>query len=281
MLCKTAHYCPKDKWLHESDVDLGAMTCRRCGAAVQSEMTKVSKTKLNTIDPDEVLNRHGADAMRLMVLSDTPPDRDQPWSGDGLDGAGRFLRRLWTAVHEQQDELLSAEPFVGDPGTLGGDDRTLVRAVHDTIRTTTEDYGETRHFNTAVARVFELTNAIKTAKGASPAARRLAYESVVKILAPITPHLCEELWCALGHEPSVVDAPWPTCDERALVVDEIEIVVQVLGKVRGRITVPADATDDQVREAALADENVASHLEGKTVRKVIVVPGRLVNIVAN
>jgi leucyl-tRNA synthetase len=281
MLCKTAYYCPTDKWLHESDVDLDAMTCRQCGAAVESEMTKVSKTKLNTIDPDQVLNEHGADAMRLMVLSDTPPDRDQPWSGEGLDGAGRFLRRLWTAVHEQRHALLGAEPFAGDPTTLDGDDRTLCRAVHETIRSATEDYGETRHFNTAIARVFELMNAVKAAKGAGPAVQRLAYETAIKVLAPITPHVCEELWCALGHEPSIVDAPWPECDDRALVVDEVEIVVQVMGKVRSRITVPAGATEDQLREAALADANVASHVEGKTVRKVIVVPGRLVNIVAN
>jgi leucyl-tRNA synthetase len=280
MLCKTAHYCATDKWLHESDVDLDAGTCKKCGAAVQSEMTKVSKTKLNTVDPDVVLNRNGADAMRLMILSDTPPDRDQPWSGDGLEGAGRFLRRLWNMIGNGMEKIDGVEPFAGDPGSLSGDDQALCRAVHRTIKAVTDDYEVSRHFNTAIARVFELVNAIRSAKGASPAVLRLAYETVVKLLAPITPHISAELWNALGHDEPIVESAWPACDERALVVDEVELAVQVTGKVRGKITVPADATEDAVREAALADAGVRKHLEGKTVHKVIVVPGRLVNIVA-
>jgi leucyl-tRNA synthetase len=279
MVCKTAHYCTTCKWLHESDVSDGA--CAKCGGAVQSEMTKVSKTKLNTIDPDAILDEYGADAMRLTILSDTPPDRDQPWSDDGLDGSGRFLRRLWNAIHENLDALKAAEPFDSDPASLDGDDAALCRAVHQTIKAATENYEVTRHFNTAVARVFELMNAIKAAKGAGPAVLRLAYETVIKILAPITPHICEELWEALGGEGSIAEAAWPELDDRALVTDTVELAVQVTGKVRARIAVPADATEDEIRELALADPNIQKYTEGKQIVKVIVVPGRLVNFVVH
>ncbi len=280
MLCKTAHYCPKDKWLHESDVDLDTMTCKLCGAAVQSEMTKVSKTKLNTIDPDVLLNEHGADAVRLVLMSDTPPDRDQPWSDEGLDGAGRFLRRLWAGIRDNLDALKADAAFDGDPASLDGDDKALCRAAHQTIRAATEDYEVHRHFNTAIARVFELMNAIKAAKNTGPGVLRLAYETVLKVLAPITPHICEELWETLGGGGHIVEAPWPECDARALATDTVELAVQVMGKVRARIAVRADAGEDEIRETALADESVQRHIEGKQVAKVIVVPGRLVNIVA-
>ena len=280
MLCKTAYYCPRHKWLHEDDVDRDGPTCRKCGSEVSAEMTKVSKTKLNTIDPDVVLNEHGADAIRLMILSDTPPDRDQPWSEEGLEGAGRFLRRLWYAVHENLDAIKEAAPFEGDPSALEGDDRELCRAVHEAIRSATEDYEQTRHFNTAIARVFELTNAVKSAKGAGPAVLRLAYETIIKSLAPITPHVCAELWSVLEGEGAVVDAPWPECDERALEREAVEIAVQVSGKLRGRVRVPVDADENEVKETALSDDNVCRHLEGKEVVKTIVIPGRLVNIVA-
>ncbi|NQT93433.1 MAG: leucine--tRNA ligase [Lentisphaerae bacterium] len=278
MVCKTAHYCTTCKWLHESDVNDGV--CAKCGGAVQSEMTKVSKTKLNTIDPDAILDEYGADAMRLTILSDTPPDRDQPWSDDGLDGSGRFLRRLWNAIHENLDALKAAEPFDGDPASLQGDDAALCRAAHQTIKAATENYEVTRHFNTAIARVFELMNAIKTAKGAGPAVLRLAYETVIKILAPITPHIGEELWEALGSGGSITEAAWPELDDRALVTDTVELAVQVTGKVRARIAVPADATEDEICELALADPDVQKYTDAKQIVKVIVVPGRLVNIVA-
>ena len=242
-------------------------------------MTKVSKTKLNTIDPDELLNEHGADAVRLVIVSDTPPDRDQPWSDEGLEGARRFLRRLWNMVHEDLDALQAAEPFAGDPTPLSGGDAALCRTVHQTIKSATEDYEVTRHFNTALARVFELVNAIRASKSARPAVLRLAYETVVKLLAPVTPHICAELWETLGGELPLVEAAWPEHDEAALKTDNIEVVVQVNGKLRATVTVPADAGEDAVRELALADENVKKHIEGKEVVKVIVVPGRLVNVV--
>jgi leucyl-tRNA synthetase len=280
MLCKTAYYCQEHKWLHEDDVDTDNQTCKTCGRPVQAEMTKVSKTKLNTVDPDGVLASNGADAMRLMILSDTPPDRDQPWSDAGLEGAGRFLRRLWAMVHDGLDALRGARPFDGDPNTLEGDDRSVCRAVHHTIKSATEDYEVTRHFNTAIARVFELVNAVRSAEHLTMPVRRLALETAVKLLAPITPHICAELWNTLGGEGPVVDAAWPPYDEAALATDEVEIAVQVMGKLRGRVTVPADADEDQLREAALADENVRRHIEGKEVVKTIVIPGRLVNIVA-
>jgi len=230
MLCKTAYYCPKDKWLHEDEVDLDALTCRKCGAAVKAEMTKVSKTKLNTVDPEVVLSRNGADAMRLMILSDTPPDRDQPWSDDGLEGSGRFLRRLWYLIGEDLERIKAVQPFGGDPATLSGADRSLCRITHQTIAAATEAYEVHRHFNTAVARVFELVNAIRAGREAAPEVLRLAYETVIQLLAPITPHISSELWNLLGYDGPIVDSRWPVCDERALAVDEVELAVQVTGK---------------------------------------------------
>jgi len=279
MVCKTAYYCPNHKWLHESNVDVGAATCRKCGAPVHSEMTKVSKTKLNTIDPEEALNRNGADALRLMILSDTPPDRDQPWSDEGLDSSGRFLRRLWGMVHDSLDTVRDVAPFMGDPASLSGDDRALCRAVHRTIKSATEDYEVTRHFNTAIARVFELVNAVRAAGSVQPAVLRLAYETVVKLLAPITPHICAELWTVLGGKTPLVESPWPTLDEAALETDEIELVVQVNGRLRAKVTVPADAGEDQVRELVLADDKVKANTEGRQIVKVIFVPRRLMNVV--
>ncbi len=277
MVCKEAHYCQKCKWLKDDEVFEGK--CQKCGGPVVSEVTKMSKTKLNTVSPDEIMNSMGADTVRLYMLSDTPPDRDQVWSDEALRGAHRTINRVWATVRERLDAIRDVDAFAGDPASLSGDSDALYRKTHQTIRRVTDAFETNWTFNTAIAALIELLNEIRARGDAAPAVQRAALETLVTLMAPITPHLCEELWEALGREPSIFRAPWPECDEAALVQDTVELPVQVNGKVRARIRVPADADQDAVSAAALADETVQKFLQGREPKKVIVVPGRLVNVV--
>ena len=277
MVCKEAHYCEKCKWLPEEDVENGA--CKSCGQPVRSEVAKMSKTKLNTVNPDETIERLGADTIRLYILSDTPPDRDQVWSEEGVMGAHRFLNRLWTTVHESLDAVRDAERFGGDGSQLDPASRELRRKTHRAIQSVTRSIEEEMHFNTAIASVFELLNQIRSSEKASPPVLREAIEAAIVLLAPIVPHVAEELWCALGNEPSVFRAGWPEVDGSALQVDEVKMGVLVDGKVRGHVVVPADADQASIEAAAFAQERVKKFTEGRDIKKVIVVPGRIVNIV--
>ena len=271
MVCKTSHYCNTCKWLHESEVKDGK--CVKCGASVISEVSKMSKTKLNTVSPDEIMNKFGADTMRLYILSDTPPDRERIWSEDGVQGAYRFLRRLWDLVQDKMPELEASN--TGD----SSNDKKLLRVTHNTIKQATGDIDQNIQFNTALARIYELVNAIKSSKNCSASALREAIETVIKVLSPITPHICEELWSKLGHSESLLESSWPKVREEALKEDEITVVVQINGKVRGKLTVAPDISKDDLLALAKADERVAPMLEGKQIVKEIVVPKRLVNLV--
>jgi len=202
------------------------------------------------------------------------------WNEEGVEGASRFLRRVWKLVAENQDWLADTAPFAG--GELAGADRTLRRKVHETVKKVTENIEDRFHFNTAIAAAMELVNELGNFAGRDERGRsvyREAVDALVKLLAPMVPHVAEELWEALGNRVPLSATPWPGWDEAALERDAIVIVVQVSGKVRGRVEVPADAAEDQVRDAALADENVAKHLEGKTLVKAVYVPGRILNLV--
>jgi len=242
---------------------------------------KMSKSKGNVVDPDALINRYGADTARLFSLFAAPPEKDLDWSDQGVDGSFRFLNRVWRLVCD----LL---PFVGkggsvDPASLSDGARALRRAVHKTIRKVTDDIDERFHFNTAIAAIMELVNAIQAFEPRNlpengPVLTE-AIESVVLMLSPFVPHVAEELWESLGHRGGVEAAGWPSFDPAAAVDEEFLIVVQVNGKLRGKVTVATDATEEQVKAAALADEKVKPWLEGKELRKVIYVPGKLLNIV--
>nr|MBC8443297.1 class I tRNA ligase family protein [PVC group bacterium] len=277
MVCREAHYCQKCKWLAEEDVHDGV--CQRCGEKVKSEVAKMSKSKLNTVSPDETMDRLGADTVRLYILTDTPPDRDQIWSDEGLHGAHRLIGRLWTTVQENLPKVEGVDAFEGDAVGLDEKSTALHRKTHETIKRVTENIEGEMHFNTAIAAVIELLNETRGAGEAAPLVLRKALETMVVLLSPIISHIAEELWQDLGHEPSVFHLSWPTWDESALTVAEIELPVQINGKLRGRIRVPADASEDAIRAAALADEVVQKHLDGREPKKVIVVPGRMVNLV--
>ncbi|ERS82411.1 leucine--tRNA ligase [Halomonas sp. PBN3] len=240
---------------------------------------KMSKSKNNGVDPQSMIDRFGADTVRLFMMFAAPPEQSLEWSDAGVEGAHRFLKRLWRLVG---DHLAAGEPAALDSEALSEPQRELRRKTHETIRKAGDDIGRRTTFNTAIAAVMELTNALGRFDDASPqglAVAREAVEACVLLLAPITPHACHALWTALGHAEPVIDARWPAVDESALARDTIELVVQVNGKLRARIEVEADADKAAIEAQAFAAENVQRHTEGKTVRKVIVVPGKLVNIV--
>ncbi len=278
MVCMETSSCPEHGWLYPEEIENGR--CSRCQAEVVSGRNeKMSKSKKNVIDPDGLIKRYGADTARLFTLFAAPPEKDLEWNDQGVEGCFRFLNRVWRLVY---DNLATIDEVAGiDAGKLTPAAKDLRRLVHRTIKKVTEDIDGSFHFNTAIAAVMELVNGISVApdKEAAPEVLREAIESVVRLMAPFVPHICEELWQELGYEDSLEECGWPVWDEDALLADTLLIVVQVNGKVRGKVTVPADAGKDAVEAAALADTNVIRFIEGKIVRKVIVVPGRLVNIV--
>jgi leucyl-tRNA synthetase len=224
---------------------------------------KMSKSKKNTVDPDEIVAKYGADAVRWFMLSDSPPERDLPWSEAGIEGCWRFVQRLWR-LFGQYD------------GAATGEDKGLARKTHQAIAAVAEDI-ETLAFNKAVARIYELTSAIE--KAVPSTTRNAAIRTALLLAAPMMPHLAEEGWAALGEKGLVADAPWPQADPALLVEDEVTIAVQHKGKLRDTLTAPKGASNEALEALALASEKVQRSLDGAEVRKVIVVPDRLVNIV--
>ncbi len=246
---------------------------------VLKDGAKMSKAKGNTVDPQGLIDRYGADTVRLFMMFAAPPEQALEWSDDGVQGASRFLRRFWSAV---QNHAAGGEASPVAVDALTGKQRDLRRKTHQTIAKVSDDIGRRYTFNTAIAATMELLNAVNRHQVESEQDRavvREALEAVVKVLSPIVPHICHELWYVLGHSSALVDERWPEFDETALQQDKIEIIVQVNGKLRGRISVESDADTETISALALADENVQRFVAGKEVRKTIVVPGRLVNVV--
>ena len=276
MVCMETRSCATHGWLYPEEVIDG--NCSKCGApAAVGRNEKMSKSKKNVVDPDHLIRRYGADTARLFSLFAAPPEKDLEWNEAGVEGCYRFLNRVWRGVFDNLETIRDAAVATG----AAGDGRELRRQIHRTIKKVTEDIDGRFHFNTAIAAVMELVNAIYAfnAKPDYPEVLREALESVVRLLAPFVPHIAEELWAALGHTQGLDAAGWPAWDEDALTEDQLTIVVQVNGKVRGKVTVAATADEATVREAALAEPNVARFLAGATLRKVVVVPGRLVSVV--
>ena len=244
-------------------------------------ITKMSKSKNNGVDPQTAINKKGADTVRLFTMFAAPPEQTLEWSDEGVSGAHRFLRKLWKMVHEHLEANVSI-PL--NSANLNQQQRDLRRKTHETINKVNDDFGRRNTFNTAIAAVMELLNEVAKHGGTenqSIAVRHEALTSAVLLLSPIAPHICHALWQVLGNSESVADASWPSVDEKALVRSTITLVLQVNGKVRGKIEVAADISKQEIEQIALADENVQRFIEGNTIRKIIVVPGRLINIVAN
>ncbi|MDD2841228.1 MAG: leucine--tRNA ligase, partial [Tolumonas sp.] len=245
---------------------------------IHSGMTKMSKSKNNGIDPQLMVERYGADTVRLFMMFASPADMTLEWQESGVDGAQRFLKRLWKAVAEHTAK--AAAPAL-DVASLTNEQKALRRELHKTIAKFSDDIGRRQTFNTAIAAVMELMNRVAKAPQESEQDRALVQEvltNVVLMLYPITPHVCFHLWQALGHA-DIDQASWPVADAAAMVEDEKLVVVQVNGKVRGKLTVAADATQEQVHALAMQDHTVVKFVADLTVRKVIYVPGKLLNIV--
>ena len=286
MVCKETVSCPEHGFLLPEEVDGTGedRCCKKCGqAATVGRVEKMSKSKKNVIDPNILLEKYGADTTRLFCLFAAPPERDLEWSEQGVEGGYRFLNRVWRLAQRWMDSIREAEPFDGRPDQVEGDARDVVKKTHETIKKVTKDIEDRFHFNTAISAIMELVN---TLYGIDPdkspqktAVIRFAMESATLLLSPIVPHFAEELWNALGFETSILLASWPSYREDYLVKDELLIIVQVNGKLRSRFHVDADADDDTIKEMALSDERVQKFIEGKPVKKVIVVKKKLVNIV--
>ena len=241
---------------------------------------KMSKSKGNVVDPDALISRYGADTARLFSLFAAPPEKDLDWNDQGVDGSFRFLNRIWKLVHDRLDTIKNAGPV--DVASLSTEERNLRRAVHKTIRKVTDDLEESFHFNTAIASVMELLNILQPANLSTPqfpAVMKEALQSVVMMMAPIVPHISEELWQRLGNSTQLTQTAWPDYDRSAVVDEELLVVVQVNGKLRSKINVAAGTGEDELKALALADEKVAQFIAGLTIRKVICVQGKLVNIV--
>lgn len=245
---------------------------------------KMSKSLGNVVSPEEILSKYGADTARLFILFAAPPERELEWSDQGVEGSFRFLNRIWRIV-QAFETVLEQKVTEYDHSNLSEADKDLRRVLHGSIKKVTNDIETRFNFNTAISTMMELVNALYAYKEAAKEPNAgLVYEAIsdlIKMMSPFVPHITEELWRgAIDANSSVHEQSWPECDEEALKVDNVEIVLQVNGKVRGRLTVPAEATKEELEKIAMADANVQAHIGDATVRKVICVPGRLVNIVA-
>jgi len=256
------------------------MICKQ--SSITHKLEKMSKSKGNVVSPDAVIAEYGADTQRLYTLFIGPPQKDAEWQDDAVVGARRFLDRVWRQAAEREQALAGAKPYAGDGNDLDAAAKTLWRKTHQTIRKVTDDIEHSWQFNTAVAAVMELANAIADGPKSPEAAPvlRFALESLVRLLAPFVPHFAEELWAALGHEPSVLAAGWPQFSEAACAEDVLAIPVQVNGKLRAHVTVPAGASEEVVTATAMGLEKVKEFIGAAAVRKVIYIPGRMLNIVA-
>jgi leucyl-tRNA synthetase len=295
MVCLATYRCEEHDWLSPNEViDGKCKFCERPATVGRTE--KMSKSKKNTIDPDEMIRIYGSDTVRLFMLFAAPPEKDVEWDDSAVEGASRYLARVWRIVHKWHDKLsVVSDQWSVVSGEQSDSDnpqspaaRALRRKTHQTIKRITHDIGERMNFNTGVAAMMELTNEIyafdNSLKGevtdADRFAMKEAMESLVKLLAPFTPHIAEELWASLGQDEVVVGSTWPAFDAELAKEEELEIPVQLNGKLVARVVVPADVSDEALKEAALASDRVLAKLEGKQIVKTIVVPKRLVNVVA-
>jgi leucyl-tRNA synthetase len=243
----------------------------------------MSKSKGNTVAPDDVIRAYGADTLRLYILSVAPPEMAMEWTDANIEGERRLINRLWRLVDRHADALLG-DKGRALPAELPAAARDLRRKVHQTIQKVTEDVDERIHLNTAVAAFHELVNEVyrveaEVSAGPERAVLREALETLVLLMNPFTPHVCEEMWGRLGHPEGLVDHPWPVADEAAAREEAVELAVQVNGKVRGHVLVARDATEEEVRRAALEEPKVREHLAGRDIAKFVLVPGRLVSVV--
>lgn len=277
------------RFFHKLMRDEGLVDCDEpyerllCQGMVLKDGVKMSKSKGNTVDPADLIEEYGADTVRLFSMFAAPPEQSLDWTDSGVDGSFRFLKKLWRSVMAHAEAGEADAEIQAD--TLDDQQKDLRRKTHETIKKVTDDYGRRQTFNTAIAATMELLNEVNKladkSNGQGLAVEREALRAAVQLLSPIVPHITHELWKELGQNTALLDTPWPTVDENALIRSSITIVAQVNGKVRAKIEVPADADKEALEKLAMQQENVQKFIDGKMIRKVIVVPGKLVNVVAN
>lgn len=279
MVCHETYRDDKGKWVLPGDLltlEDGSLVARPDNRPVtRGRSEKMSKSKKNVVDPESILETYGADVARLFMLSDSPPDRDLEWTDSGVDGAWRYLNRLW----KLGEDILGAT--ASEPARRDGDDE-VSRAIHKTIDGVTSDL-DRFHFNKAVARIRELSNLIgglDLNQPGNPGLARFGFETIIMLISPMAPHIADELWRQFGHADPVIHASWPVASKELLVDENVTIGIQINGKMRATIEMSLDAERETVEAAALAEPKVIAQLEGKTPRKIIVVPNRIVNIVA-
>ncbi len=273
---------PKDVTVERDDKGKVLKMTDHLGREVQTDgMSKMSKSKNNGVDPAVLIEKYGADTLRVFSMFASPPDQSMEWSDTGVEGANRFIKRLWRQVYEHA----STNPHTElNRDKISEPEQAIRRKVFTTLEKVTDDMQRRFTFNTAIAANMELINDLSKFRGSDPQAqaiRQEAFESIVLMLSPIMPHVCQVLWQDLGKQGEVMDSPWPVVDEAALVQSNVQMMIQINGKLRGKVDIPVDADDAKAEKIALENENVKRFLETATVRKVIVVKGRLINIVAN
>ena len=284
MVCKETEECPEHGFLYPNEVKDGK--CILCGAGViTGNIVKMSKSKKNVVDPQELIDRYGADTVRMFCLFASPPDKDLEWNDQGVEGSYRFLNRVWRLIVTHIDELTGVSVYEEGEG-LSGQLRSLYRKTHETIKKVTDDIENRFHFNTAISAVMELVNEVNQFLNSKEQKDNIAWsvvreavEATVVLLSPVVPHITEELWQMLGHDTSLLKVSWPSYNEDALQTEKRLIVLQVNGKVRNRIEVPVSYGAKEIEDEALADARIQHFIAQKPIKKVIVVQNKLVNVV--
>ena len=290
MVCHETYRDENGKWLYPDEVEITGYKSARAleGAQGGSAVTvgrseKMSKSRKNVVDPESIIETYGADTARLFMLSDSPPDRDLDWTEAGIEGAWRYVNRLWRMVNQAPAPpgTFLAAIGVTRPDALGEHSQAVLKIIHRTIVAVSDDLDKF-HFNRAVARIRELTNELEDLSPEEEGAdwvMRQGLETAVYLIGPMMPHLAEELWHSLGHQTLLADTPWPEAEADQLVEKNVTVAVQVNGKLRGTLDLPKDSDDQTAETAALALENVSAAIAGKPIRKVIIVPNRIINVV--
>ncbi len=288
MVCKETVKCPEHGFLFPEEAKDGK--CVHCGAKVEfGAVEKMSKSKKNVVDPDNIIDKYGADTTRLFSLFAAPPEKDLDWSEEGVEGAYRFLGRVWRLVVENIDPLRDGSPYAPDKdGPLEGYLKEIHGATHRTIKKVTQDIEERFHFNTAISSIMELVNALYQfrlpageGRGTGLKVFREAVDAVVLLISPFAPHVSEELWMKLGNTVPVYKTPWPGVNDNALVREEVTLIVQINGKVRSKINAPADSAEEVIRGLVMKDEKTLEWVKDKAIKKFIYVPNRIVNMVVS
>lgn len=291
MVCKETMTCPEHGYLFPEQAqknEKGNFNCTMCNNDVEiGRVIKMSKSKKNVVDPNELLEQYGADVTRLFCLFAAPPERDLEWNEDGVEGSNRFINRVWRLSLESIEGIDSLEPYQGSASDLSTPlAKDLYIKANQTIKKVTDDIDQSFHFNTAISAVMELVNDLyavdlNSATNEQKKVVLFCIENIVLLLSPITPHFCEELFQRMGKKGSILEQSWPDYREDSLKTDEILVVVQVNGKLRSKLTLSADIDEDLIRETALADEKIKKFIQDKSVKKIIVIRKKqtLVNIV--